>query len=437
MTVIQSIKKGKIPEFLCKIADREEISVDYLVEKILNGRVVVPYNPVHSPSKPTAIGEGLYVKINVNLGTSQDKEDLGLEIEKLELAHKLEADAVMDLSVSGDLDAIRRELISRSQLPLGTVPIYQVAIEAGKNKGNIARAQEDDFFEVLEKQAKDGVDFFTIHAGITRDTLQLLKRSTRLLGVVSRGGALLVEWMVLNKSENPFYANFDRVLEICREYDVTISLGDALRPGSIFDAGDELQYQETFVVSRLVRRAREAGVQVMVEGPGHVPLNKVEHEIKAIKEITSYAPLYVLGPLVLDSCAGYDHINSAIGAAIAGLAGADFICYLTPAEHLSLPDIEDVRQGIMASRIAAESVNFVRGKGRTLIREQEVSKARASRDWQKQMEFILDRERAIEYRSKIPPHVSDTCSMCSEYCSLKIVEQALKSEVKKSDILRA
>lgn len=430
MTIIQSLKSGKIPDIIYKIAEQEEVSVEYLTERILTGRVVVPYNPIHSPSHPTAIGEGLYVKINVNVGTSQDKEDLNLEIEKLKLAHQLGADTVMDLSVAGNLDEIRRKLISHSQLPLGTVPIYQIAIEAGRDKGNIAHAEESEFLSILEKQAKDGVDFFTIHAGITRESLELVKKSSRLLGVVSRGGALLVEWMVLNEKENPFYANFEEVLEICREYDVTISLGDALRPGSIFDAGDELQYQETFIVSQLVRRAREAGVQVMVEGPGHVPLHKVEHEIKAIKEITSYAPLYVLGPLVLDSPAGYDHINSAIGAALAALSGADFICYLTPAEHLSLPDVDDVRQGIVASRIAAEAVNFVRGKRRTLKRELEMSKARAQRDWQRQLEFALDRERAAEYRNKIPPHVFDTCSMCSEYCSLKIVEEALKKKVK-------
>ncbi len=432
MTIIQSLKAGKIPDFLYKIADYEELNINDIVEKILKGRVVVPYNPIHSPNRPTAIGEGLYVKINVNLGTSHDKEDLNLEIEKLQLAHKLSADTVMDLSISGDLDSIRRELIARSQLPLGTVPVYQVAFEAGK-KGNIGYARKQDFLDVLVKQARDGVDFFTIHAGITKKALELLTNSSRLMGVVSRGGALLVEWMVINDSENPFYENFDQVLEICREYDVTISLGDALRPGSIFDAGDELQYLETFVVSELVRRARDADVQVMVEGPGHVPLNKVEQEIKAIKEITSGAPLYVLGPLVLDSCAGYDHINSAIGAAIAGLAGADFICYLTPAEHLSLPDIEDVRQGIMAARIAAEAVNFVRNKKKTIGRELEVSKARASRDWQRQLEFFLDRERAAEYRSKIPPHIFDTCSMCSKYCSLKIVEQALKKQVLKPE----
>ncbi len=432
MTIIQSLKAGKIPDFLYKIANYEELNINDVVEKILKGRVVVPYNPIHSPNRPTAIGEGLYVKINVNLGTSHDKEDLNLEIEKLQLAHKLSADTVMDLSISGDLDTIRRELITRSQLPLGTVPVYQVAFEAGK-KGNIGYARKQDFLEVLVKQARDGVDFFTIHAGITKKAVELLTNSSRLLGVVSRGGALLVEWMVITDSENPFYENFDQVLEICREYDVTISLGDALRPGSIFDAGDELQYLETFVVSELVRRAREAEVQVMVEGPGHVPLNKVEQEIKAIKEITSGAPLYVLGPLVLDSCAGYDHINSAIGAAIAGLAGADFICYLTPAEHLSLPDIEDVRQGIMASRIATEAVNFVRNKKKTVARELEVSKARASRDWQRQLEFFLDRERAAEYRNKIPPHISDTCSMCSKYCSLKIVEQTLKKQVLKPE----
>jgi len=429
MTLIEKIKKGEMPEYLYRIAENEEIPVAVLAEKILNGEVVVPYNPIHSPQRPVAIGAGMAVKINVNIGTSFDKTDIVLEKEKIDLADRLEADAVMDLSVGGDLFQVRKELIGKSRMPFGTVPVYEAAVYGAQSKGNIAELKADDFFTVLENQAKDGVDFFTIHSGINLEAVEKLKKDIRILDVVSRGGALLLEWMIVNQKENPYYQYFDRVLEITKKYDVTISLGDALRPGSIFDAGDILQYYETFVISELVERAKEAAVQVMVEGPGHVPLHKVESEIKTIKEIIKNAPLYVLGPLVIDSAAGYDHINAAIGAAIAGYAGADFLCYLTPAEHLCLPDLEDVRDGIMAFKIAAQAVNVARGKRKYIEREYQISKARKGRDWTKQIQLALDSDKAAEYRDKIPPGITDTCSMCSKYCSIKIVEEFLNKKI--------
>ncbi len=428
MTLIDKIKKGDIPLFIKEVADLEEVTEDFLLNKILEGRVVVPDNESHANKHRVAIGEGMNVKINVNIGTSLDKVDLDLETRKIELSERLEADTIMDLSVGGDIVQIRRDLISKTVLPFGTVPLYEVAARCSGEKGSFASASVEDFFEVLERQARDGVDFFTIHAGITADCIDKIKRQERMLDIVSRGGALMLEWMIVNEKENPFYEYFDRVLEITKKYDVTISLGDALRPGSIFDAGDPLQYYETFVVSDLVRRARDYGVQTMVEGPGHVPLNKVEHEIKAIKEIIQGAPLYVLGPLVIDSAAGYDHINAAIGASIAAYSGADFLCYLTPAEHLSLPDIDDVRDGIMAFKIAAQAANFCRGKERVIQRELKVNKARKKRDWEEQMKFFLDSEKALEYRSKIPPEINDTCSMCGNFCSMKIVEKHLNKK---------
>jgi len=429
MTLIDKIKKGDIPIFIKEVSDFEEVTEDFLLDKILKGRVVIPDNEAHSNKRRVAIGEGMNVKINVNIGTSLDKVDLDLEIRKIELSERLEADTIMDLSVGGDIVKIRRDLISKTLLPFGTVPLYEVAARCSDKEGSFATASTEDFFEVLEGQAREGVDFFTIHAGITADCIGKLKRSDRMLDTVSRGGALMLEWMIINERENPFYEHFDRVLEITKKYGVTISLGDALRPGSIFDAGDSLQYHETFVVSDLVRRAKDYGVQTMVEGPGHVPLDKIEHEIKAIKEIIGGAPLYILGPLVIDSAAGYDHINAAIGASIAAHAGADFLCYLTPAEHLSLPDIDDVRDGIMAFKIAAQAVNFCRGKNRVVQRELKVNRARKERDWDEQMKFFLDSEKALEYRNKIPPEIKDTCSMCSNFCSMKIVEKYLNKKL--------
>ncbi len=431
MTLIETLKNGVIPDFIKKIAQEEDVSLNDLTEKIINAEVVVPYNPIHSPKRAIAIGSGMDVKINVNVGTSLDRDDLALELEKIKLAERLEADAVMDLSVAGDLSSVRKTLISNCQMPFGTVPMYEIAIHSRQGRGNVRNLKVDDFFEVLERQAQEGVDFFTIHAGITLKSLEKIKEGKRILDVVSRGGALMLEWMVINERENPFYEYFDRVLEISYKYDVTISLGDALRPGSIFDAGDDLQYQETFILSELVKMARDANVGVMVEGPGHVPLHKIDYEIKAIKEIVGNVPLYVLGPLVIDTAAGYDHINAAIGATVAAWAGADFLCYVTGAEHLCLPDLDDVRSGIMAFKIAAQAVNISRGKKKHIKRERLMSEARAQRDWKKQIEYALDSEKAKEYRDKVPPGISDTCSMCSKYCSLKIVEEFLNKKVLK------
>jgi phosphomethylpyrimidine synthase len=430
MTLIERIKKGDIPGYIKDLAGFEEVGEDFLIQKILEGRVVVPDNRAHINKRMVAIGEDMNIKINVNIGTSMDKVDLDLEIEKIRLSEHLRADTVMDLSVGGDIAQIRRELISKTALPFGTVPLYEVAARAIDKNGSFAAASAEDFFRVLEDQASEGVDFFTIHSGITASSIEKIERGNRKLDIVSRGGALMLEWMITNGKENPLYEHFERVLEIAKKHDVTISLGDALRPGSIFDAGDALQYHETFVVSELVNRARDYGVQVMVEGPGHVPLNKVEHEIKAIKEIVTGAPLYVLGPLVIDSAAGYDHINAAIGASIAAYSGADFLCYLTPAEHLSLPDIDDVREGIVAFKIAAQAVNFCRGKKSAVNRELDVNRARKDRDWEGQMRFFLDGERAEKYRDNIPPELKDTCSMCSKFCSIKIVEKQLNNKNK-------
>jgi phosphomethylpyrimidine synthase len=428
MTLIEKLKGKEIPLYLKEIAKEEEIPLNLLVDLILKGRVVVPFNPIHSPKKACAIGEKMRIKINVNIGTSPDREDLDLELKKLEITHKFGADTVMDLSIGENPKEIRRLLLSKSQLPFGTVPVYEAALYGAKAKGNITELEVNDFLDILKKQAEDGVDFFTIHAGITLKCIEILKKSKRILNVVSRGGALLLEWMVCKREENPYYRYFDEVLGICKEHNITISLGDALRPGAIADAGDTAQYCETLTASELVKRARKENIQVMVEGPGHVPLDRIEHQVKAIKELTDYAPLYVLGPLVTDIAAGYDHINSAIGASIAGLAGADFICYVTPAEHLSLPDLQDIKDGIIASKIAAQAVDVAHKNRKAWEKEISLSLARKKRNWEKQLQLVLDTNKAKEQRNKIPAHIDDTCSMCSKYCSIKIVEEYLKQK---------
>lgn len=425
MGLIEKLKKGIIPGYIKDIASSEGIKLKELIELVIKGRVVVPYNDIHSPQRPIAIGERLSIKVNVNLGTSPDCEDPELELKKLKLAQELGADTVMDLSLGSDISGTRRLLLKHCLVPFGTVPVYETALYGARVKGNIGNLKEDDFLRILEEQAKDGVDFFTIHASITWEGIEKLKKANRLLDIVSRGGALLLEWMVYNRKENPYFQFFDQVLDICREFDITISLGDAFRPGAILDAGDELQVYELEIIAELLRRAHEKEVQAMVEGPGHVPLDKIEEEINQIKSITDYAPLYVLGPLVTDISAGYDHISAAIGAAIAGKAGADFLCYVTPAEHLSLPDIDDVRDGIIAFKIAAQAIDVCRGNNKKIAKERYMSLARRERNWAKQMKYALDKYKMIKQRAKFPARIEDTCSMCSDYCSLKILEEFL------------
>jgi len=426
MTIIERLQKGEVPDVIKRISEEEGISLEDLIEKILQGRVVVPHNVGKVLEKPCGIGEGLRTKVNANIGTSQDLVDVDLELKKLAVAVEAGADCVMDLSSGGDLDAIRKRVLANSPVPVGTVPIYQAAIEAAREHGSIVYMTPDTIIEAIRKHAEDGVDFMTVHCGITLEGVERLKREGRVVNIVSRGGAFLAVWMVYNERENPLYEHFDRILEIAREYDVTLSLGDALRPGGIDDATDRAQIQELIVLGELVDRAREAGVQVMVEGPGHVPLDQVEMNVKLQKRLCHGAPFYVLGPLVTDIAPGYDHISGAIGGAIAAAAGADFICYVTPSEHLRLPDVEDVKEGVIAARIAGHAADIVKGVPGAREWDLKISQARQRREWEKHIELAIDPDKASRLRESSMPAEQDVCTMCGKFCALKVVEDILK-----------
>lgn len=426
MTLIEKARKGQIIPLFKRVAKEEHISPETLVSLIAEGKVVIPYNKYHSPSRPAAIGQKMRTKVNVNLGTSRDYPDLESEIAKLKISLKYHTDAVMDLSTGGDIKAIRKKLLALSSVPLGTVPVYEAAIQAISLRGSIVKMTEDDLFAVIEAQAQEGVDFMTVHCGLTLKAIERLKKQGRIADIVSRGGAFHLAWMLHNEKENPLYAHFDRLLEIARKYDITLSLGDGLRPGSILDATDRPQIEELLTLGELVKKAREAGVQAMVEGPGHVPLNQVAMNIQLQKRLCEEAPFYVLGPLVTDIAPGYDHIVSAIGGAIAAAAGADFLCYVTPAEHLGLPSLEDVKEGLIASRIAAHAADIVKGIPGAIERDAELSKARKKLDWDKQRQLSIDPEKFAQIRSRRKSKTK-ACSMCGEFCAMKIVSEFLNS----------
>ncbi|MDI6845048.1 MAG: phosphomethylpyrimidine synthase ThiC [Candidatus Saccharicenans sp.] len=424
MTLMEQAQRGVSSPVIKKLAKEERINPDELLSLISTGRVVIPYNPNHAPSRPVAIGWRMRTKVNVNLGTSRDFPDLQSELKKLKISIKYGSDTVMDLSTGGDIRKIRRKLLSLSPLPLGTVPVYQAAIEAISKRGSIVRMTEDDLFSVIESQAMEGVDFMTVHCGLTLKAVERLKKQGRIADVVSRGGAFHLAWMLHNEKENPLYEKFDRLLELARRYDFTLSLGDGLRPGSVLDATDRPQIEELLTLGELVQRAREAGVQAMVEGPGHVPLDQVEMNIKLQKRVCQEAPFYVLGPLVTDIAPGYDHIVSAIGGALAAAAGADFLCYVTPAEHLGLPTIDDVKEGLIASRIAAHAADIVKGYPGAVELDAEISRARKKLDWDRQQKLSLDPERFAEIRQRRKSRTK-ACSMCGEFCAMKIVSEFL------------
>ncbi|MGC9345392.1 MAG: phosphomethylpyrimidine synthase ThiC, partial [Candidatus Bathyarchaeales archaeon] len=360
VTQMKAAKKGRITEEMRIVAKNEEESPQSIRQRLAEGTVIITRNVRHENVHPIGIGKGLRTKINANIGTSPDLCDLDLEVEKAKIAVKYGADTIMDLSISGDLDKIRRTILKTVNVPIGTVPIYQTAIEVAKKKGSIMHMTEDDIFKTIEKHAKDGVDFMTVHCGVTQQIVKRLAKHPRLMGIVSRGGTFLAAWILHHKKENPLYANYDYLLEIAAEYDFALSLGDGLRPGCIFDSTDWPQVQELLTIGDLVERARAANVQAMVEGPGHLPLNDIEANVQLEKSICKGAPFYVLGPVVTEIAPGYDHIVGAIGGAIAGLAGADFLCYLTPSEHLGLPTLEDVKEGVIATKIAAHAVDIVK-----------------------------------------------------------------------------
>lgn len=432
MTQLEKARKGRLTRAMKRVAADEGIAQETILGLISSGKIVIPFNPKHSPARPSGIGRSLRTKVNVNIGTSADFPRLADELRKVDITLKYEADAIMDLSTGGDLRRIRRRILARSPIPLGTVPVYQAAIEAIDRRRSIIKMTVDDLFAAIESQAQEGVDFMTVHCGLTQKAIDRLKKQKRVADIVSRGGAFHLAWMLHHDAENPLYAHYDRLLDIARRYDITLSLGDALRPGSIIDATDRPQIEELLTLGELVQQAWDAGVQVMVEGPGHVPLDQVEMNIRLQKRICHEAPFYVLGPLVTDIAPGYDHIVSAIGGAIAAAAGADFLCYVTPAEHLGLPSVEDVREGLIASKIAAHAADIVKGVKGAIDRDLALSRARKKLDWAAQKKLVIDPHKFSEIRKK-RRSASKACSMCGEYCAMRIVSRFLDSDGRADD----
>ncbi len=424
MTQWEIAAKGNISPEMKIVAQTEGVDVNFLREKIAHGKIVIPANINHAGLKPCGVGEGLSTKVNANIGTSSDFGDITTELVKLHVALEAGADTVMDLSTGGDIPAIRRAIIQASPRAIGTVPIYQAGVMAIQDHGAIIKMTADDIFKAIEDNARDGVDFVTVHCGITQSAIARLKQQSRVTDVVSRGGAFTVGWMLHHDKENPLYEQYDRLLEIAREYDVTLSLGDGMRPGSLADATDRTQIEELLTLGELVERAWKAGVQVMVEGPGHVPINQIETNVKLQKLICKGAPFYVLGPLVTDIAAGYDHITGAIGGALAGMYGADFLCYVTPSEHLAIPDVDDVREGVIVSRIAAHAADIAKGVPGALERDRQMSMARKKLDWDEQAKFALDPEK-FQRVHKQRATTGAACSMCGKYCAMELVGQYL------------
>jgi phosphomethylpyrimidine synthase len=421
---MDAAKKGIVTKEMKAVIADEGVGEGFLLKKIAKGEIVIPANKNHTKLKPKGIGSGLSTKINVNLGISQDANDVDLELRKAKLAIELEADAIMDLSNYGKTEKFRKKLIEMSPLMIGTVPIYDALSNLNKE---LKELSAKDFLEVARQHAKDGVDFLTIHAGLTRKVAKTFIDNPRLTNIVSRGGSLLFAWMNIHKKENPFFEYFDYLLNICQEYDVTLSLGDGLRPGSIYDSTDASQISELINLGELTKRAWDKNVQVMIEGPGHIPLNEIEANIKIAKSLCHNAPFYVLGPIVTDIAPGYDHITGAIGGSLAAYYGADFLCYLTPAEHLRLPDLEDVREGIIASKIAAHSGDIAKGS-KNIEWDHKMSLARANLDWDKMTDLAIDSDKVRKYRKGIELEDESTCSMCGKMCAIRNIKKVIDGE---------
>ncbi len=416
-TLIQTLREGKIPDDLAEIAKKEGIEVNDLAQSVLKGEsVVLGYRTKRGP---IVVGKGSRVKVNANIGTSTLRSSLQEEREKLHTALKAKTDTIMDLSLSDDLAEIRKMVLSESTVPVGTVPIYEAATLARIKRGAVVRLDTEEFFDVIEKQLEEGVDFITVHAGVVRKFVDQYGRGKRVGGIVSRGGAITAAYIKSTGNENPLYEYYDRLLDIAEKYDAVLSLGDGMRPGAIHDASDIFEVGEQEVLGELHRRALERGVMSMIEGPGHVPLHLIKPSVERIKKLTNNAPLYLLGPIVSDVAPGYDHITSAIGAAMAAWSGADFICYVTPAEHLGLPTKEDVHEGVIASRIAAHAADIARGFPEADRWDREISIARKALDWDKQIELSMDPEKAAKMRKERSGE--GPCTMCGEYCVFLIL----------------
>lgn len=419
-TQLEYARKGTITEAMYQVARSEKRDPEWVRAQVACGKVAIPCNRLHQSLMPSGVGEGLRTKINVNLGVSKDCGDYSTEMQKAKLALSMGAEAIMDLSCHGQTAAFREALIKTSTAMVGTVPMYDILDFAGKTLKDLSK---EDFLAVVKAHGESGVDFITIHAGLNQETLGAFERNPRVTGIVSRGGSLLYAWMKMNDAENPYYAYYDELLEICRAYDMTLSLGDAMRPGSIADATDASQIKELMVLGELVKRAWAAGVQVMVEGPGHMAISDIPANVLLQKRLCHGAPFYVLGPLVTDIAPGYDHITSAIGGAIAAANGADFLCYVTPAEHLRLPDLDDVKAGIVAAKIAAHAGDIAKGIAGASERDLQMSERRQALDWEGMFNLAIDPEKARAYRASSQPSHEDSCTMCGELCAMKNVRQ--------------
>lgn len=415
-TQMEAARKGIFTKQMEEVLKEESVSKEFLMTEMAAGRIVIPANKKHKNIVGKAVGNGLKTKVNVNLGVSEDECNNHLELEKVRTAIDMKADAIMDLSIYGDTRNFRTKLVEMSPVMLGTVPMYDAVAKYGKD---IGRMTVEDLFEVVVEHCEDGIDFLTIHAGLNLECVKRIQNNPRLTHIVSRGGSILYEWMLINKKENPFYEHFDRLLDICREYDVTLSLGDGLRPGSLKDATDAPQIQELLILGELTKEAWKKDVQVMIEGPGHVPFNEIAGNMMLEKKLCHGAPFYILGPIVTDVAPGYDHITSAIGGTLAATHGADFLCYVTPAEHLRLPDLQDMKDGIIASRIAAHAADIANGVKGAIDWDHEMSKARGELNWKRMFELAIDPEKAREYRKASSPENEEVCTMCGDLCPIK------------------
>jgi phosphomethylpyrimidine synthase len=419
MTLIEDAKNKKANDLIKAVAQLENFSEDFIRAGVASGGIVIPKNNNRMLKKIAAVGAGLKTKVNANLGTSPDHIDLDEELQKLDVAVKAGADTVMDLSTGGNLTQIRKEILATCPVQVGTVPIYEAACRTVAKGKKISQIDGELLFGVIEEQAEQGVDFITVHCGINKETVEILNRQGRLAGTVSRGGSFLVKAINATGKENPLYEQYDRLLKIAKKYDITLSLGDGFRPGCLFDASDAPQIAELSVLGELVLKARAVGVQAMIEGPGHIPLDQIEANVILAKRLGHNAPLYFLGPLITDIAPGYDHITSAIGGALAAAKGVDFICYVTPSEHLRLPDVQDVHEGVIAARIAAHAADIVKGVHGARERDNEMSKCRKARNWEKQKKFCIDPIKFAKERAKLPPRQEDVCTMCGEFCSMR------------------
>lgn len=420
MKQLEAAKKGVITEEMKLCARREGVSPEFICRGVAEGTIVVVRNNRHRNIEPLAIGRGLRTKINANIGTSRDRVDLALELEKVRVCTAAGADAIMDLSTGGDIRAIRRAIIDAARPVIGTVPIYQAAAQLLDRQQPLVDMSDDDLFRAIEENGEDGVDFITVHCGVTRKSVGCIDAEGRLLGIVSRGGSITANWMGCHGRENPLYEQYDRLLDIAVGYDMVLSLGDGLRPGCLADATDRGQVQELIILGELAKRARDRDVQVMIEGPGHVPLKDIEANIQLQKRICNGAPFYVLGPLPTDIAPGYDHITSAIGGAIAGAAGADFLCYVTPSEHLRLPTIDDVREGVIAAKIAAHIADLAKGSPGALEKDIRMARCRKVFDWQGQIDVSIDPDRAAAWLERSESAREEGCTMCGEFCAIKL-----------------